>query len=124
MLTDDLGQADIILGVKEVPVSKLLPGKTYLFFSHTHKGQRYNMVMLNEILSRKIRLIDYELMTDEKKHRLVLFGTFAGYAGMINCLHGLGDRLLALGYHTSFLVFIMFYLIRGLRMHFVYRIWG
>ena len=92
------------MGIKEVPVSQLIPGKTYLFFSHTHKGQRYNMVMLNEILSRKIRLVDYELMTNEKKQRLVLFGTFAGYAGMINAFNGLGDRLLAMGYHTPFLV--------------------
>ncbi|CAG8691904.1 3722_t:CDS:10, partial [Acaulospora morrowiae] len=51
----------------------------------------------------KIRLIDYELMTDEKNKRLVLFGTHAGYAGMIDGLHGLGLRLLGLGYNTPFM---------------------
>jgi alpha-aminoadipic semialdehyde synthase len=47
-------------------------------------------------------------MTDEKRGRLVLFGTFAGYSGMINGLSGLGDRLLALGYSTPLLVRKMF----------------
>ena len=62
------------------------------------------MPMLNEIMNRKITLIDYELMVNEHKQRLVLFGTFAGFAGMINALNGLGDRLLTMGYHTPFLV--------------------
>lgn len=31
---------------------------------------------------------------------------FAGVAGMINILHGLGLRLLALGHHTPFMVII------------------
>ncbi|CAG8520244.1 11028_t:CDS:10 [Dentiscutata heterogama] len=51
------------------------------------------MPMLQDIL-------DKELMTDAKKRRLVLFGTHAGYAGMIDGLHGLGRRLLGLGYNT------------------------
>ena len=32
------------------------------------------------------------------------FGKYAGVAGMINILHGLGLRLLALGHHTPFMV--------------------
>ncbi|MCY7311100.1 MAG: alanine dehydrogenase, partial [Chitinophagaceae bacterium] len=32
---DDVSDCDILLGIKEVPVDQLLPGKTYLFFSHT-----------------------------------------------------------------------------------------
>lgn len=36
--------------------------------------------------------------------RLVAFGKYAGVAGMINILHGLGLRLLALGHHTPFMV--------------------
>lgn len=34
---EDMRQCDVLLGIKEVPVSMLLPGKTYLFFSHTKK---------------------------------------------------------------------------------------
>jgi hypothetical protein len=45
-----LSEADVIVGVKEVPIKDLLPDKTYLFFSHTYKGQKYNMPMLKKIL--------------------------------------------------------------------------
>jgi alpha-aminoadipic semialdehyde synthase len=53
---------------------------------------------------QKIRLIDYERMVDDKGHRVVAFGVYAGVAGMLNILHGLGLRLLALGHHTPFMV--------------------
>ncbi|CAG8561413.1 19364_t:CDS:10 [Gigaspora rosea] len=87
IVQEDISNADVILGIKEVPTKYLIPNKTYMFFSHTHKGQLYNMPMLQDILDKKIRLIDYELMTDAQKRRLVLFGTHAGYAGMIDGLH-------------------------------------
>ncbi|KAK3818823.1 MAG: Saccharopine dehydrogenase-domain-containing protein [Benniella sp.] len=103
IVQEDLSPADVILGIKEVPVKDLIPGKTYVYFSHTHKGQEYNMPMLQDILDKKIRLIDYELMANEKKQRLVLFGKHAGYAGMIDGVHGLGQRLLGLGYSSPFL---------------------
>ena len=51
-----------------------------------------------------IRLVDYEKLLDEKGRRLVAFGKYAGVAGMIDILHGLGLRLLALGHHTPFMV--------------------
>ncbi|KAJ2083695.1 hypothetical protein H4R24_000653 [Coemansia sp. RSA 988] len=101
VIEEDLSKADAILGIKEVPIDKLIPDKTYLLFSHTHKGQSYNMPSLQAFLDKNIRLIDYELMTDQASgKRLVLFGTHAGYAGMIDGLHGLGQRLLALGYNS------------------------
>jgi len=42
-------------------------------------------------------------MVDEGGSRVVAFGQYAGVAGMINILHGLGLRLLALGHHTPFM---------------------
>lgn len=104
MISDDLTPSDVILGVKEVPVGKILPAKTYFCFSHTHKGQSYNMPMLKQFIDKKCTLIDYELLTETEGKRLVAFGTFAGYAGMINCLHGVGLQLLNKGYRTPFLV--------------------
>lgn len=103
-IVDSMRDANIILGVKEVPIKKLEENKTYMIFSHTHKGQKYNMPALQTVLDRRIRLMDYELLTDAKGRRLVRFGTFAGYAGMVDFLHGLGLRLLALGYDSPFLV--------------------
>lgn len=103
VIEEDLSSANTIISVKEVPVELLMKDKTYIFFSHTIKAQQGNMPMLDDILRKNIRLIDYELITDEKGKRLVRFGKFAGYAGMIDTLHALGDRLLALGHSTPFL---------------------
>ncbi|KAJ3217080.1 hypothetical protein HDU67_008549 [Dinochytrium kinnereticum] len=114
VIKEDLSEADIIVGVKEVPTDKLIPDKTYLFFSHTYKGQKYNMPMLKNILDKKIRLIDYELMKDENNRRLVLFSKFAGYAGFLDGLNGLGHRLLALGYGNPFLACGLSYMYRCL----------
>lgn len=58
---------------------------------------------------QNIRLIDYEKLVDSKGQRVVAFGKFAGVAGTINILHGLGLRLLALGHHTPFMVNFNFY---------------
>ncbi|KAM4873661.1 alpha-aminoadipic semialdehyde synthase, mitochondrial isoform 2-T2 [Thomomys bottae] len=77
--------------------------KTYAFFSHTIKAQEANMSLLDEVLKQKIRLIDYEKMVDHRGVRVVAFGQWAGVAGMINILHGMGLRLLALGHHTPFM---------------------
>jgi alpha-aminoadipic semialdehyde synthase len=74
-----------------------------MFFSHTIKAQPVNMPLLDDILSKNIRLIDYERITDGEGKRLVRFGQFAGYAGMIDMLHALGDRLLAKGFSTPLL---------------------
>ncbi|CDH56826.1 alpha-aminoadipic semialdehyde mitochondrial [Lichtheimia corymbifera JMRC:FSU:9682] len=107
-LTEDLSPADVILGIKEVPTSKLLPGKTYVFFSHTHKGKKENMPMLKDILDKKIRLIDYELIKDpESGKRLVAFGRFAGNAGMVDGLHGMAHRFLGLGYNMPLMYLSM-----------------
>uniref|UniRef100_A0AC35U4V7 Saccharopine dehydrogenase n=1 Tax=Rhabditophanes sp. KR3021 TaxID=114890 RepID=A0AC35U4V7_9BILA len=100
---EDLSEAHLIASVKQVPIDQLIPNKTYAFFSHTIKAQNDNMQMLDTILQRKIRLIDYERIVDDNNKRLVMFGKWAGYAGFIDILHGLGLRFLALGHHTPFL---------------------
>ncbi|KAI9014374.1 Saccharopine dehydrogenase-domain-containing protein [Phycomyces nitens] len=107
IVTEDISAADIILGIKEVPEESLLPKKTYLFFSHSHKGNQKNMSMLKNILEKDIRLIDYELMKDSTGKRLVAFGQFAGNAGMVDSLHGMGHRFLGMGYSTPFMYLAM-----------------
>lgn len=91
-LQEDLSDCDVLMGVKEVNVDDLIPHKTYFFFSHTYKEQPYNKKLLQTILSRKIRLIDYELLTDHKKNRLVAFGYYAGIVGAYNGLRGWGEK--------------------------------
>ncbi len=99
-LVDDLRDADVILGVKEVPVGDILPHRTYLFFSHTIKRQPYNMPLLQRILDQGCTLLDYELITDERGIRTVAFGRHAGLAGTIDTLHALGQRLLEEGHRS------------------------
>jgi len=91
-LQEDLSDCDILLGVKEVPIDKLIPGKTYLFFSHTIKKQAYNRPLLLAILEKNIRLIDYEVLTDDKGERLIAFGFYAGIVGAHNGLWTWGKR--------------------------------
>ena len=92
-LSEDLSRCDFIIGVKEIPLDALIPGKPHLFFSHTIKGQDYNMPLLQKILDEKITLLDYEKIIDSKNRRLIFFGKFAGNAGMVDTLYCLGQRL-------------------------------
>ncbi|NIM61989.1 MAG: hypothetical protein GTN89_06400 [Acidobacteria bacterium] len=101
-LDDDLDECDVILGIKEVPTERILAGKTYLYFSHTTKGQDYNMPMLRRLIESGCTLIDYEQITDDRNKRLIFFGRYAGYAGMINTLWALGRRLESEGHSTAF----------------------
>lgn len=92
-LAEDLDDREVLLGVKEVPLDQLLPGKTYCFFSHTIKKQAYNRKLLQRILELNIRLIDYEVLTNERGQRLIAFGRFAGMVGAHNALFTYGKRL-------------------------------
>jgi saccharopine dehydrogenase (NAD+, L-lysine forming) len=91
-LQEDLSDCDILLGVKEVPLDWLIADKTYLFFSHTIKKQRYNQRLLQTVLERRIRLIDYETLTDALGDRLIAFGFYAGVVGAHNGVWAYGQR--------------------------------
>jgi alanine dehydrogenase len=91
-LKEDLSDCDVLMGVKEVSIETLIPEKTYLFFSHTAKKQPYNRKLLQEILKKKITLIDYEYLTSEENARLVAFGRWAGVVGAYNGLRAYGKR--------------------------------
>ena len=91
-ITDDLGECDILMGVKEVPVDLLIPNKTYLFFSHTIKKQPHNRKLLQAILKKNIRLIDYETLTYPEGNRVIGFGHYAGLVGAYNGLLAYGQR--------------------------------
>ncbi len=91
-ITNDLTDRAILLGVKEVPIGQLIPEKTYFFFSHTIKKQPYNRKLLQAILEKRIRLIDYEVLTNEQGQRIIAFGRFAGMVGAHNALYTYGRR--------------------------------
>jgi alanine dehydrogenase len=89
---ENIADCDILMGIKEVPVGNLTQGKSYLFFSHTIKKQPYNRKLLQEVLKKKIRLIDYEVLKDFQGNRLVAFGRYAGIVGAYNGLWTYGKR--------------------------------
>lgn len=89
---EDVSDCDLLMGVKEVPIDLLVDGKTYLFFSHTIKQQPYNRKLLQSILKKKVRLIDYEAIKDKLGNRLVAFGRYAGIVGAYNGLWAYGKR--------------------------------
>lgn len=91
-VVDDVTDCDILIGVKEVPIDALIPDKTYFFFSHTIKEQAYNRKLLQSVLSKNIRLIDYEVITNEANKRLIAFGVFAGMVGAHNGIWTYGQR--------------------------------
>ena len=88
----DISDCDILMGIKEVPIANLLDNKTYFFFSHTIKKQPYNRKLLQALLKKNIRLIDYEALKDTQGNRLVAFGRFAGIVGAYNGLWAYGKR--------------------------------
>lgn len=89
---EDISDCDILLGIKEVPMDDLIPGKTYLFFSHTKKKQPHNQKLLQGIIRKKITLIDYECLEHEDGLRIIGFGFFAGVVGAHNGMMAYGNR--------------------------------
>lgn len=99
-LSEDLSDCPFVLGVKEIPADKLDHKRAYLYFSHVIKGQPQNMPLLKRVLDQRCTLVDYELIVDRKGRRLIFFGRHAGYAGGIDSLWALGQRLRAEGFDT------------------------
>lgn len=51
-IQEDISEAPVIIGVKQVPIDQLIPHRTYCFFSHTIKAQEANMPLLDAILEK------------------------------------------------------------------------
>lgn len=91
-LSTDLSDCDVLMGIKEVPKDQLIPNKTYMFFSHTIKEQPYNRSLLQTVLKKNIRLLDYETITEANGRRVIAFGRFAGIAGAHNGMMTYANR--------------------------------
>ena len=93
IIQEDLSDCPVVFAIKEIPINFFKENKTYVFFSHTIKGQKYNMPMLKKMMQLNCNLIDYEKITDEAGKRLVFFGKYAGISGMIDSLWAFGKRM-------------------------------
>jgi saccharopine dehydrogenase (NAD+, L-lysine forming) len=99
---ENLSPCSIVIALKEIPLELIEKNKTYLFFSHTAKGQSQNMPMLKRMMDLGCSVIDYEKMVDEQGRRVLYFGNYAGHAGMVDTLWALGRRLEAEGMPNPF----------------------
>jgi alanine dehydrogenase len=91
-VSTDISDCDMLLGIKEVPVDKLIAGKTYMFFSHTKKKQAHNQCLFRTMLDRQVTLIDYECLEHDDGQRIIGFGFFAGVVGAHNGMMAYGRR--------------------------------
>ena len=91
-IREDMHDCDILFGIKEVPVSMLIPHKTYLFFSHTRKQQPHNQALFKAMIEKGITLIDYECLEHDDGQRIIGFGFFAGIVGAHNGMMAYGKR--------------------------------
>lgn len=101
-IVDDGSQAELILGIKEPSIESIKKSQVHVAFSHTIKGQYYNMGMLQAFLDLQATLIDYETMRDEKGVRVIAFGRYAGIAGAVDSFHLFGRKLELAGKETTF----------------------
>ena len=92
VVDEDISSCPVVFAVKEIPLDLFEPKKTYVFFSHTIKGQKNNMPMFKKMMDLGCNLIDYEKIADERGRRLIFFGRYAGLVGMVDTLWILGQR--------------------------------
>lgn len=93
IVNEDLIDCGIIVCLKEIPVEKFLPNKTYIFWSCVTKGEKHNIPMLKTMIERNIRHIDYERILDQNGNPAIAF-PFAGIAGALVLLSEYGKVLL------------------------------
>ncbi len=86
--------AEFVLGIKEPPVDSIKHKQVHLAFSHTIKGQDYNMPLLQKFLDEEATLLDYEPIVDPATgQRTIAFGRYAGIAGAVDSFQILGQKL-------------------------------
>jgi len=91
-VVDSVNDCDVLMGVKEVPISELIADKKYFYFSHTIKKQPYNRNLLLAMMDKNIAMIDYEALTNPNGMRLIGFGKYAGIVGCYNTFYAYGKR--------------------------------
>ena len=90
IIKEDLSECSVVFGIKEMDLDFFQEGKAYMCFHHVIKGQKSNMPMLKHMMALGCTMLDYERVVDENNRRLIFFGRHAGYAGMVDTLHGFG----------------------------------
>lgn len=88
----DVGDCDVLFGIKEAKPETLIPNKRYVFFGHIAKMQEYNKPLLQNMMEKDITFSDYEYLVDAEGKRVCAFGWWAGVVGVYYTLRGYGLR--------------------------------
>ncbi|WMS88019.1 hypothetical protein [Pleionea litopenaei] len=100
-LVDSPEHHQLVIGIKEPPVDSIQPGQVHIAFSHTIKGQSYNMPLLQRFIDQGATLFDYETIVNERGARTIAFGRFAGIAGAIDTFWIAGIKLSQINKQTD-----------------------
>lgn len=101
-LSSDMSGCSVVFGLREVPLTSLLPQKTFCFFSRAADGKPQSRTLIERIVRLSGTLIDYEQVTDDRGLPLLGFEKFAGQAAALDSLWAFGVRAASAGLHTPF----------------------
>lgn len=59
---EDISEASVVLGVKQVPIDSLHPEKTFCFFSHTIKVRDGHFFFHSKITANSSNFFHYQLL--------------------------------------------------------------
>ena len=85
-----MDDCDYLVGVKEVDIDCLIPGKNYFMFAHVAKMPGHNRPLLLAMMDKRITLFDYEYLVDGNLRAAAPFSWWAGVAGVYYTLMGYG----------------------------------
>lgn len=92
IVSSNLSDCDLILGVKEPSTASIVPNKHYFFFGHLDDKPPYNKELFKALKERHITFTDYELIKDNHGKRIIAFGYWAGIAGVYDTLRLYGEK--------------------------------
>lgn len=92
IIDENLNDCDLLIGIKEVDISTIIPEKKYLFFAHVAKKQEANRTYFQELAQKKITLLDFEYFVNRKEERITSFGFWAGFSGLYHAVRAIGIR--------------------------------
>ena len=78
-VTDDISDASLVLGIKQVPLEQVMPDKTYCFFAHVIKAQEENMPLLDVLLENVCESLKRLFFLS---HFLTFFQTFLVFSSL------------------------------------------
>lgn len=84
----------VISGIKPCKIDSLIPNKTYMMYSRVYTGADITIPYLKALIDKKITLIDFEKIRNDRDEMIVGSSKLAGTVGMFNIFRIVGEYLL------------------------------